>query len=226
MTVEKKSKKPVKAKVVANPKDKILDAAMTIFAQHGYEGARTRDIAALAQVNISTLHYHFESKDKIYSSVIRAINEHSNKTMMPVMIEQHKIIENSEDKIELREALKVMALNFVERVTDPANRRMVRIIAFEQSEQSKHFQDIFENVMRRVCDPFMLGVAKIMGKRSDSIEVILTAHSLHGIITSFQHNKSSLFHLSGWNGYNETNIKHIRQHVLRVFDIMLALYIN
>jgi AcrR family transcriptional regulator len=220
------TKKTAKTKTVLNPKEKILDAAMTIFSQHGYEGARTRDIAALAQVNISTLHYHFESKDKIYASVIDAINEHSNKIMMPVMIAQHKIIESSDNKTELKEAIKAMAVAFVDKVTDPANRRMVRIIAFEQSEQSKHFKDIFENVMKRVCDPFMLGVAKIMNKRNDSIEVILTTHSLHGVITSFQHNKSSLFHLSGWNGYNETNVKHIKQHVLRIFDIMLAPYMN
>jgi TetR/AcrR family transcriptional regulator, regulator of cefoperazone and chloramphenicol sensitivity len=208
-----------------NPKAKILDAAVTIFSQNGFEGARTRDIADLAQVNISTLHYHFKSKDNIYGSVIQEINSLSNKYMMPTMIAQKEIIANSKNKKQIVEAIKVMAITFVETITQPENKRYSKIIAFEQIEQSKHFKTLFENVMKRVCEPFLLAVAKITGKKINTIEVILLTHTLHGVLTSFQHNKSSLLYLSGWNGYDDKNTKHIKKHILRTIDHLFEPYL-
>src|SRR5438445_1831943 len=54
-------------------KARILGAAEEVFAARGYEGASTRDIAARAGVNISSLHYHWESKETLYFTVFRNI---------------------------------------------------------------------------------------------------------------------------------------------------------
>jgi hypothetical protein len=43
-------------------KERILEIAERLFAPKGFEGARTRDIAAQAGMNISTLHFHWKSK--------------------------------------------------------------------------------------------------------------------------------------------------------------------
>src|SRR3954471_19023341 len=58
-----------------SPKARILHAAGEVFAARGYEGASTREIAARAGVNISSLHYHWESKETLYFTVFRAIYE-------------------------------------------------------------------------------------------------------------------------------------------------------
>jgi AcrR family transcriptional regulator len=44
-----------------------------VFAAKGFEGASTRDIAAAAGVNISSLHYHWESKETLYFAVFENI---------------------------------------------------------------------------------------------------------------------------------------------------------
>ena len=54
-------------------KARFLGAAEEVFAARGYEGASTRDIAARAGVNISSLHYHWESKETLYYAVFRNI---------------------------------------------------------------------------------------------------------------------------------------------------------
>jgi len=56
-------------------KARILTAAEEVFAARGFEGASTREIAARAGVNISSLHYHWESKETLYLTVFRAIYE-------------------------------------------------------------------------------------------------------------------------------------------------------
>src|SRR5437899_12131702 len=54
-------------------KARILGAAEEVFAAKGYEGASTRDIAARAGVNISSLHYHWEAKETLYFAVFRNV---------------------------------------------------------------------------------------------------------------------------------------------------------
>jgi AcrR family transcriptional regulator len=213
------------AKDKHNSKDKILDAALTVFSKHGFDGARTRDIAELAGVNIATLHYHFKSKDNIYGSVIEEIHKASGEQIMEVMIEQRKIIENSKNKKELICALKIMATTFLEMIINPKNKRFARIIAHEQIEQSKHFKNLFETVMKRVCEPFLTAIAKISEKRTNEIEAILITHSLHGILTSFLHNQSSLFYLSGWKSYDKNNSKQINKHISQMIDNLLKPYL-
>ncbi len=54
-------------------KARILDAAQEVFAAKGFEGASTREIAAHAEVNISSLHYHWESKETLYLAIFERI---------------------------------------------------------------------------------------------------------------------------------------------------------
>jgi AcrR family transcriptional regulator len=54
-------------------KARILATAEAVFADRGFAGASTREIAAKAQVNISSLHYHWESKETLYFAVFQNI---------------------------------------------------------------------------------------------------------------------------------------------------------
>lgn len=47
-----------------------MDAAFARIAQDGFEGLRTRDVAADAGVNVATLHYYFPTKEALIRGVI------------------------------------------------------------------------------------------------------------------------------------------------------------
>ena len=70
-------------------KARILTAAEEIFARRGFEGASTREIAASAGVNISSLHYHWASKETLYVAVFRNVFErimaHLESTVTPLL---------------------------------------------------------------------------------------------------------------------------------------------
>jgi AcrR family transcriptional regulator len=57
----------------SSTKARILATAEEVFAAKGFAGASTREIAAQAQVNISSLHYHWESKETLYFAVFQNI---------------------------------------------------------------------------------------------------------------------------------------------------------
>lgn len=50
-------------------KRKIILAAKKEFANKGFSGARMSSIASIAGVNQALLHYHFESKEKLYRNI-------------------------------------------------------------------------------------------------------------------------------------------------------------
>ncbi len=54
-------------------KQKLVDAAYDIIAEEGFEGLRTREVAGRANLNISTLHYYFATKEDLVRSVARRL---------------------------------------------------------------------------------------------------------------------------------------------------------
>jgi AcrR family transcriptional regulator len=75
-------------------KARILDAAEEVFAARGFQGASTREIAARAGVNISSLHYHWESKETLYFAVFRNIFDRIvdllRNTLAPLLVREAK----------------------------------------------------------------------------------------------------------------------------------------
>ena len=55
----------------ASRRAEILKAAEGLFAKHGFEGVRVRDVAEAAGVNAATLHLHWKSKAVLYEAVCR-----------------------------------------------------------------------------------------------------------------------------------------------------------
>jgi len=56
-------------------KEKILAAAQQVFSEQGFRGASTREIAARASVNISSLHYHWESKEVLFTAILTQLQD-------------------------------------------------------------------------------------------------------------------------------------------------------
>lgn len=50
--------------------ENILFAAEVLFAEKGFEGTSTREIAKAANVNISMISYYFGSKEKLYEKLV------------------------------------------------------------------------------------------------------------------------------------------------------------
>ena len=51
-------------------KDRILDAAESLFMEHGFEATSLRSITATAGVNLAAVNYHFGSKEELFQAVL------------------------------------------------------------------------------------------------------------------------------------------------------------
>lgn len=65
-----RTKLDVAAAPGADTRERVLVAAMEVFAAHGFDGATLREITALARANIAAVNYYFRSKDELIRQVL------------------------------------------------------------------------------------------------------------------------------------------------------------
>ncbi len=53
-----------------DPKEKLLDAAESLFACKGFDEVSIRELAAAADVNVAAVNYHFQGKENLFHEVI------------------------------------------------------------------------------------------------------------------------------------------------------------
>jgi AcrR family transcriptional regulator len=70
MNVARKPRPAASAEASAaqGTRDRILDVAQELFAEHGFSGTSTRAIAEGARVNLAQLHYHFGAKRDLFKA--------------------------------------------------------------------------------------------------------------------------------------------------------------
>ncbi|MDR2886454.1 MAG: TetR/AcrR family transcriptional regulator [Bacteroidales bacterium] len=65
--------------------EKIFEAATQVFLAKGMDGARMQDIADIAGINKSLLHYYFRSKDKLFDAVFEKLAKTLFSKFIPVL---------------------------------------------------------------------------------------------------------------------------------------------
>lgn len=74
-------------------RERLLGAAETEFAEHGYSGASTAGIARRARVGKSTVFHHFESKEALYLAVISRAAADFGRTLEHVLSSSESVDE-------------------------------------------------------------------------------------------------------------------------------------
>lgn len=89
-----------------DPRRRILEAAYQVFAEVGCQGARTREIARRARVNVAMIHYYFSSKEDLYFRVITPI-------FREIFIRLKAAAASSDDPLERLEAIVNVYFDFL-----------------------------------------------------------------------------------------------------------------
>ena len=77
-------------------RERILNAAIPVFARKGRYGAHMEDIAALAHINKAMIYYIFHNKDELYLEVLKLVFRKANESISPVAA---SMIKNRSDYI-------------------------------------------------------------------------------------------------------------------------------
>jgi AcrR family transcriptional regulator len=73
MAVKRKSGRPAKVPGEKETKERILDAAIDLFAERGYDRVSVRDIAAAVGIKESSIYKHYAGKDEILEKIFEYV---------------------------------------------------------------------------------------------------------------------------------------------------------
>jgi AcrR family transcriptional regulator len=107
----KMKKKPIttrKKNADATTEEKIKRAAHIVFTLKGYSGARTRDIADEAGINLALLNYYFRSKEKLFQIVMMETVTQFIAGIKSVLMEK---------ETSLKEKTQIIASNYIDMLT-------------------------------------------------------------------------------------------------------------
>jgi TetR/AcrR family transcriptional regulator len=75
------SETTLEPKINQSAKEKILNSALLLFADKGFEGASTREIAEAAGVNHALIKYYFGNKEQLWQAAVNLLFERLNQAL-------------------------------------------------------------------------------------------------------------------------------------------------
>ena len=167
---------PADAPAAANCSDKapeaarqrLLHAGLRLFAQHGFAGTTTRELADAAQVNVAAISYYFGDKAGLYRAAF----------VEPFGDDAHLIGCLGAPELPLRAALQVYYAGFVEplRAGEVAEQCM-RLHLREMLEPTGMWQAEIENSIKPTHEALVQLLARHIGVAID-LELHRLGHSL------------------------------------------------
>lgn len=82
-------------------RQKLIDAAIEVFARHGYDGATTRLLAGTAGVNLGAIPYYFSSKEALYLQAADYLADQMAARLSLPLAELSRRAAHCQDKAEL-----------------------------------------------------------------------------------------------------------------------------
>ena len=191
------------------PRQRLLEAAGEIFAEHGFKGATVREICRLAETNIATVNYYFGGKEKLYSAVLQfsletALYKH------PPDLGRHG------HKMTPGEQLHSFVLSFLLRIFDLGRPSWHgKITTREMFEPSFALDTVVEKFIRPLSIHLESIVRKLLGDQASQKEIRLCAKSIIGQLLLYRHALPVIVRLHPEWKFEPKDIKNLASHISR-----------
>lgn len=156
-------------------RDQILAQATRIFAQRGFRGTTTRQIAQAAGISEALMFKHFPSKASLYRAIIRRRMEGSEELYFP-----QDCVRAKDD----RQVLRSIASFLIKKNTeDPTFMRLIMYSALEGHELSRIFFENYAAERIRLLSQFIQG--RIREGAYRSVNPLLAARAFIGMVIHY-----------------------------------------
>jgi len=164
---------------------KIVNSAIVLFANKGFESTSTREICKHAGVNLSLIPYYFGNKDGLYTSIIESIINYGL-TFLKDEIEKANEIDglSLEEKAELYRNLLLKYSDFL--YSDNVPSSFVVLMIKEQAVSHSKFSEIYSQKIGILYKTLRRILASILNKKENDKAVVFEVSSIIGQILSFK----------------------------------------
>ena len=165
----------------------LLDTAIALFGEHGYEAVSIRMLAETAGVNVAAINYHFGSKDDLYVGAIDALAELIEPRLeaITVLADHAQAVAGNDPQ---RQALVISQIVDTLLRTLLSTEMLETAIPFVLRElffPGPHFDRLYAAVPGRLHHTVTGMVAWVLGLEPESEAAIVRAHAVIGQIIIF-----------------------------------------
>jgi AcrR family transcriptional regulator len=182
-------------------RQRIIDAGVKLFGEHGFAGASTRDIATAAGVNAPALQYYFENKEGVYQACAEYITNDLKDRFAPSMRQANDVLKRNGDMDALIDAfigIQAVILDSVLLQPHASKRRL--FVARELADEENHVAS--KLLHRRLKQPLnkltLTLLSRITGVSADDPVTRIRMLTLKGQIMPFYHPPGACLELLGW----------------------------
>lgn len=199
----------------ASTKARILAAAEEVFAAKGFAGASTREIAARARVNISSLHYHWESKETLYLAVFQNVYDRILDLVRRSIPEQldHASLNG---QVIVDSAMGGLFDFFADHPNVP------KLLVRRLLENEAGHADIERDVLVPAWKVFEAWIQEFSGKRLKSVDSQLFMLTLHNVLLLFLLDSRHFTSLLGGSIRTPEVRRRVRAYMIKLVHRLLA----
>jgi AcrR family transcriptional regulator len=189
---------------------RLIDAAMELFSEKGYEGTSVRDLAATAGVNVAAVSYHFGSKDALYHECLRACLAPCAQ-MRERMQFQLEVAQRKKNGKAAEEALQACIHIFLEILTSSAAKHS-QLVMREQSESKPRFEPVIREFFQPVGN-ILQQIVLMLAPGLPQMRVFMVISGIIGQCIHTQKARASYRVLAGVDSHSPEYIEIISAHI-------------
>jgi AcrR family transcriptional regulator len=182
-------------------RQRIINAAIKLFGEHGFAGASTRDIATAAGVNAPALQYYFENKEGVYQACAEYITSDLKARFAPAMQQARDALKGEGDTDALIDAfigIQAVTLDTVLMQPFASSRRL--FIARELADEEPAMAS--KLLHRRLKQPLnkmtIALLSRILGTGPNDPVLRIRLLAVKGQIMPFYHLPNACLDMLGW----------------------------
>jgi TetR/AcrR family transcriptional regulator, regulator of cefoperazone and chloramphenicol sensitivity len=189
-------------------RQRLIEAAGTVFAEKGFRKATVREIVRLADANLNAVNYHFGDKQKLYEAVFEAL---------------HRDMDGDKDFIRIRnpdldpaERLYLFVHCLLRRALSNGHRpHRDKLMAMEMSDPSSVLDMVVEQFIRPRFNLLAGIVRELLGDEASSGQVELCTTTIIGQCIHLVHGRPITSRLMPYLTYSGDTIEELAEHVTR-----------
>jgi len=196
-------------------RQKLIDAALRIFGDYGFDGASTRMLADAAGANLAAIPYYFGGKEGLYRAAAQFVVETSSKELAPT-------IEKIDGALVQRGISRKLACELLHELLDRFSALVIgsraadtwaSFVMREQLHPGAAFEILYEGMMRPITSAATKLVATIQKRAPDDPQAIIATQTILGQILIFRVGRTAALRTLGWKTFSPDHLRLIRSVV-------------
>ena len=193
---------------------RLLEAAIDLFAELGYERASTRAIARRAGVSLPALQYYFGGKEGLHRACAEYLTADVRARLGPAAARVSAALTRPElTRAELLELLRAVLEPFLEALAAERPESWALFFARVEGEQTVAFEEIFQQIATRLLEIVKEILGRILGRSPQSPEVAVRAVFTVGQLTLVRRARPIMLRALGWPDFEGERLKTLKEVV-------------